>query len=74
MFEKLTKTEMKDIYLDYVCSKEDGRRCECFVPYAEKYKEQLKIGELLSLSEAISIVTDMFFKEVAKRYFCTRKT
>lgn len=66
MFSKLKKSELKEMYLDYCCSKEEGRRCESFVPYAEKYKE--KYGELLSLREAIGIVTDLFFLEIAKRY------
>ena len=40
MFSKLNKSELKEIYLDYRCSKEEGRRCESFVPYAEKLKEK----------------------------------
>lgn len=68
MFSKLKKEELQDIYLDYILSKEEGIRCESFVPYAEQYKEQMRIGELMTLSEAISIVTKMFFEEVAKRY------
>ena len=66
MFSKLNKSELKEIYLDYRCSKEEGRRCESFVPYAEKLKE--KQGELISLREAIIMVSDLFFEEISKRY------
>ena len=67
MFSKLNKSELKEIYLDYCYSKEEGRRCESFVPYAEKFKE--KYSELLPLREAISIVSNLFFEEISKRYF-----
>lgn len=66
MFSKLKKSELKDIYLDYILSKEEGRRCESLVPYAEKYRK--KWGELLSLRESIEIVKILFLEEVAKRY------
>ena len=72
MFEKLKKKELHDIYLDYLCSKQDGRRCESFVPYAEEYKEQMGIGDLLQMREALDIVEILFFKEVANRYFGKR--
>lgn len=68
MFSKLKKKELRDIYLDYCLSKEDGRRCESFVPFAESYKEQIKIGDLMSLREVIDVVSQMFFEEVASRY------
>lgn len=68
MFSKLAKKELHEIYLDYCCSKEEGRRCESLVPFAKEYKEQIKIGDLMSLREAIDIVTEMFFEEVANRY------
>lgn len=68
MFKKLKKTELQNIYLNYCCSKENGRRCESLVPFAEQYKEQRKIGDLMPLSTAIDIVTKMFFEEVANRY------
>ena len=68
MFSKLKKKELQEIYLDYICSKKDGRRCESFVPFAEQYKEQKRIGDLMSTATAIDIVTEMFFEEVANRY------
>ena len=68
MFKKLKKTELQNIYLDYCCSKENGRRCESLVPFAEQYKEQKKIKDFMTLSPAIDIVTKMFFEEVANRY------
>lgn len=68
MFSKLTKKELQDIYLDYCLSKEEGKRCESFVSFAEQYKEQIKIGDLMSLSDAINTVTKMFFEEIANRY------
>lgn len=71
MFSKLKKQELEDVYLDYILSKESGDRCESFVPFAEKYKEQIKIGDLMPLTIAIDIVSTMFFEEVAKRYFKT---
>ena len=68
MFSKLSKKELHEIYLDYCHSKEKGQRCESLVPFAKKYKEQIKIENLMSLREAIDIVTKMFFEEVANRY------
>ena len=68
MFKKLKKKDLKEIYLDYYCSKNEGRRCESLVPFAEEFKVQIKIGDLMSLREAIDIVTEMFFEEVANRY------
>lgn len=68
MFKKLRKKDLQEIYTDYCCSKEEGRRCESFIPFAIKYKEQTKIGDLMSLNEAIDIVVEMFFIEVANRY------
>lgn len=67
MFKELAKESLQEIYLDYCLSKEEGRRCESFVPFAEKYKSSF--GELMSLREAIDIVTKMFLEEVANRYF-----
>lgn len=54
------------MYLDYYCSKKEGRRFESIVPYAEKHKEQY--GELMSLKTAIDLVSIMFLEEIAKRY------
>lgn len=67
MFNNIKKEEMRNIYLDYCISKENGERCESLVPYAEKIKE--KFGELMSLREAIDRVSIMFLEEIAKRYF-----
>ena len=69
MFEKLTKKELLNIYLDLCLSKDDGRRCELLVPYAQKYIEQIKMTHLMSVATSLDIVEKMFYKEVAKRYF-----
>ena len=39
MFSKLTKQQLNDIYLDFLLSKNEGKRCESLVPYAYQYKE-----------------------------------
>ena len=67
MFVNLTKEELKEIYIDFLISKNEGNRCESLVPYAEKYK--IKFGDLMSLREALNIIIPMFLEEVAKRYF-----
>lgn len=67
MFEKLKKSELQDIYLDYCLSKEEGRSCESLVSYARKYKE--KMGAFMPLYVAVDAVTKMFFEEIATRYF-----
>ena len=69
MFEQLNKKELYDIYQDYLSSKQNGRRCERFVPYAEEYKKQMEVEDFISTFEALIVVERLFFKEVAKRYF-----
>lgn len=67
MFSKLTKQQLNNIYLDFILSKNEGKRCESLVPYAYQYKEPFK--DLMTVSTAIDIVTKIFFEEVASRYF-----
>lgn len=67
MFSVLTKEDLKEIYIDFLMSKDEGNRCESLVPYAEKYK--IKFGDLMSLREALNIVSPIFLEEIAKRYF-----
>lgn len=69
MFKKIKKQKLQDIYLDYLRSKQDGRRCESFVPYAEEYKKQMKVEGLMTTFEAICVVERIFLEEVASRYF-----
>ena len=69
MFKKLSKKELHDIYLDYLCTKQDASRCKSLVPYAEEYKKQMKVEGLMSMFEALCVVERIFFGEVASRYF-----
>lgn len=73
MFKNIKKEDLFEIYLDYCLSKKEGRRCESLVPFAEKYKNDIKIGDLMSLRESLNIVEIIFLNEIAERYFNLRK-
>lgn len=59
--------ELSAIYKDYITSKNEGNRCESFVPYAREIKEN--IGGDFTLAEAIYLTKLDFFEEVCDRFF-----
>lgn len=61
-----TNEELSLIYKDYVVSKNEGIRCESFVPYAKEIKEN--IGGDFTLAEAIRLAKLDFFEEVCNRF------
>ena len=61
-----TNEELSLIYKDYVDSKNEGIRCESFVPYAKEIKEN--IGGDFTLAEAIRLAKLDFFEEVCNRF------
>lgn len=61
-----TNEELSLIYKDYVTSKNEGTRCESFVPYAKEI--QKNIGGDLTLVEAIRLAKLDFFEEVCNRF------
>lgn len=67
MFRSLSDTELRDIYLDYVESKNRGIRCGSLIPFANKYRDYCCGG--LSLASCLEVVSRMFLEEVAYRFF-----
>lgn len=65
-YKVMSKEELKSIYRDYTDSKDKGVRCESFVPYARKIKEN--IGGSFTLAEAIEWTKRDFFEEVCDRF------
>lgn len=69
MFEGKSKEELRSLFHDLCVAKQEGNRCESFVPYAEAYREQLHAGKELPLWEALDFVEKEFLLEATGRYF-----
>lgn len=65
-YRSMTNDDLSIIYKDYVISKNNGIRCESFVPYAKEIKEN--IGGDFSLAEGIRWAKMDFFEEVCDRF------
>ena len=65
-YSNKTNEELSLIYKDYIVSKNEGIRCESFVPYAKEIKEN--IGGDFTLAEAIRLAKLDFFVEVCNRF------
>lgn len=65
-YSSMTNEKLSEIYKDYIVSKNEGRRCESFVPYAKKIKENIS-GDF-TLAEGISYAKIVFFEEVCDRF------
>ena len=65
-YASMTNEELSTIYKDYVVSKNEGKRCESFVPYAKEIKENI-CGDF-TLAEGIRWAKIDFFEEVCTRF------
>ena len=68
VFQKVTDKELLDIYKDITKSKELGIRPRSIDKYMERIKES---GHVETISQAIDLTINMFYEEVAMRYFCS---
>ena len=66
IFKDVPNDELKTIYDDILKSEEDGLRPKSLDPYAEKLREICKFE---MFSQATNFAKELFYKEVAKRYF-----
>lgn len=60
--------ELHDIYLDYINSKKEGLVATSISEHAREIKLDNSLNEI-SIRELINLVENMFFEEVARRYF-----
>jgi hypothetical protein len=67
IFETVPNSVMKDIYADYLGSKELGCKVNSLVEYAQKLKESIGIES--SMSDYIYLAQRYFFEETAYRYY-----
>lgn len=67
LYKSLSDDALYDIYVDYICSKKTGDRCESFVPYGKMIKEYY--GEDFSLMKGIYVAKQDFFDEFCRRFF-----
>lgn len=68
LFKDISDEEMLEMYKDILSSKEMGVRPRCLDPYAKKLKETCRFE---MLSQATNFVIELFYEEVAMRYFKT---
>ncbi len=66
IFADVSDEKMLELYKDILGSKELGLRCRSLDSYAQQIKE---ICHFEMLSQAINFVTELFYEEVAMRYF-----
>lgn len=66
VFENVTNEELLDIYKDIIGSKELGIRPRTTDKYAQQIKE---ICHFETFSDATDFVINIFFEEIAMRYF-----
>ncbi len=64
--------ELQDIYLDYINSKKEGLVATSISEHARKIKSDNLLNKI-SIRELINLVENMFFEEVARRYFLSFK-
>lgn len=66
LFKDISDEEMLEMYKDILDSKEMGVRPRSLDPYAKKLKETCRFE---MLSQATNFVIEIFYEEVALRYF-----
>lgn len=66
LFNGVSDGELKDIYKDIKKSKKDGLRPKSLDSYAKKLQ---KICKFEVFSQSIDFTKELFYKEIAKRYF-----
>lgn len=66
IFAGIPNMEMKKLYGDILQSREKGLRPLSLDPFVARLKD---ICHFKSTSDAIQFAQDLFYKEVAKRYF-----
>lgn len=66
IFKDVSDGELKIMYDDILKSEEDGLRPKSLDPYAEKLRNICKFE---MFSQATNFVKELFYKEIAKRYF-----
>lgn len=66
LFNGVSDGELKDIYKDIKKSEKDGLRPKSLDSYAKKLQ---KICKFEVLSQSIDFTKELFYKEIAKRYF-----
>ena len=68
IFKDTSDDELKSIYNDILKSEEDGLRAKSLDFYAENLRE---ICKFKMFAQAPSFAKELFYEEVAKRYFNT---
>lgn len=68
IFKDTSDDELKSIYNDILKSEEDGLRAKSLDFYAENLRE---ICKFKMFAQATSFAKELFYEEVAKRYFNT---
>lgn len=66
LFNGISDGELKDIYKDIKKSEKDGLRPKSLDSYAKKLQ---KICKFEVFSQSIDFTKELFYKEIAKRYF-----
>ncbi len=66
IFKDTSDDELKSIYNDILKSEEDGLRAKSLDFYAENLRE---ICKFKMFAQAASFAKELFYEEVAKRYF-----
>lgn len=66
LFKDISDEEMLEMYKDILGSKEMGVRSRSLDPYAKKLKETCRFEMLF---QATNFVIEIFYEEVALRYF-----
>lgn len=66
IFRDIPDCELYSIYKDILKSEEDGLRPKSLDPYAKKIQE---ICRFKMFSQATNFTKELFYKEVARRYF-----
>lgn len=67
LYKDESEETLKEIYKDYLSSKELGISNQSFLPYARKIREAY--GNAITISDGLSIAEEVFFKEITSRYF-----
>lgn len=66
LFNGVSDGELKGIYKDILKSEKDGLRPKSLDSYAKKLQ---KICKFEVFSQSIDFTKELFYKEIAKRYF-----
>lgn len=66
LFNGVSDGELKEIYKDIKKSEKDGLRPKSLDSYAKKLQ---KICKFEVFSQSIDFTKELFYKEIAKRYF-----